>query len=300
MNSKFNMRIILVLTAVTLLSSCALNGIFLHPYKLHQEDKFSQFVAEKNDTLTLSFIEETQPVIHTSKGEGIQLNYSITSLFYLNSAGNNINAWLLKPHDYYNGTTIYFLHGNAGHLVYQYAFVTPFVKAGYQVFMIDYSGFGFSEGKATRKAVFQDAADGLDFLIHHPTIQFDKLLMYGQSLGGHLATVIANENQDKIDGLIIEGAFSSHKDIAAESVPLLGRIFTKEIYSAEKNISEYKKPLLIIHSTEDETIPFSHGESLFSLANEPKEFYVIDQPHIQGPLFYSDSIVAKMNRMLGD
>ena len=105
---------------------------------------------------------------------------------------------------------------------------------------------------------------------------------------------ILEQNQDKIDGLVLEGAFSSHKDAANDRVPFLSRLFVREMYSAEKNIKHYKKPLLIIHSTEDTTIPYRHGERLLELANEPKELYTIDGRHVYGPLLYGDSIAQKL------
>lgn len=298
MNKNCSFRIFSALAMLLVLGSCAMNGIFLHPYTLHENDRFSEYVEEKKDTLTLCFDETCQPSIIDSKKNRVELPYAMESRFFPNRVGDSINAWLFSPLENYNGVTIYFLHGNAGNIVYQYAFVTPFVKRGFQVFMIDYSGFGFSEGNATREAVYIDATDGLQYLLNDSGIRYDHLLIYGQSLGGHLSTVIANENQDKIDGLIIEGAFSSHKDVASDRVPVLGRIFTKEMYSGEKNIVGLKKPVLIIHSIEDETIKFKHGERLYSLANEPKEFYQIDKPHIYGPLYYADSIVSKMNKLI--
>jgi uncharacterized protein len=283
-----------------LVASCSLNKTFLHPFPLKIDDSLSAFIPEANDTLTLRFNADSSARIVNSLGETPDLPYSLENIFFKNRSGNKLNAWLFKPIENYNGTTIYFLHGNAANIAYQYLLATPFVNAGFQVFIIDYSGFGFSEGKATRKAVYQDATDGLNYLITSEQIKYDHLLIYGQSLGGHLSVVIANENQDKIDGLVTEGAFSSHKDIAAESVPFLGRIFTREMYSAEKNIRDFKKPILIIHSTEDTRIPFSHGERLIELANEPKELFVIDKEHIRGPLYYADSITAKMARMIGN
>jgi fermentation-respiration switch protein FrsA (DUF1100 family) len=259
----------------------------------------SAYIPQVEDTLTLGFnTDYSTKVTNTLGEEETDLSYTIESTFFENRSGDSLYAWLMKPKTDYNGTTIYFLHGNAANLAYQIIFAAPFVEAGYQVFIFDYSGFGFSQGEATRKAVKNDATDGLNYLLAREDIKYDHLLIYGQSLGGHLSVVIANENQDKIDGLITEGAFSSHSDIAADVVPVLGRIFTREMYSAEKNIVDFKKPILIIHSTEDERIPYEQGERLFELANEPKEFYSIDKLHIRGPLFYADSITAKMARMV--
>ncbi|HWZ36277.1 MAG TPA: alpha/beta hydrolase, partial [Mucilaginibacter sp.] len=69
-------------------------------------------------------------------------------------------------------------------------------------------------------------------------------------------------------------------------------------YSAKRSIQQYHKPVLIIHSTEDEVIPFSQGQKLFAKANQPKEFYEIKKCHICGPTFYPNEISGKINKML--
>lgn len=290
------------LFAITLLmyitASCAFNKMFLHPFQLNTTDSFSDYNKDLNDTLTLSFKDDQTPVIRNSKNELADLEYTIENIHIINQQEDSLNAWFISPKSNYNGITLYFLHGNAGNIVYNYLLMEPFVKKGFQVFMLDYSGFGFSKGKAKRKYVLTDAKDGLDYLLSRQDIKYDKLIMYGQSLGGHLAAVSGSQNQKLIDGLVLEGAFSSHKDAANDRVPFLSRIFVREIYSAEKNIGNYTKPLLIIHSTEDAVIPYKHAERLFELATSKKELYTIDGRHVFGPLLYGDTIAEKMIQLV--
>ncbi len=291
------MKRLCLLVLLFVVSSCAMNKLFLNPHLLDISSKRKFYSPEFNDTLTLTFKDINSPVIKTSNGDLAKFSYEIESVNFQSSRERTVNAWLVKPRNY-NGTTIYFLHGNSGNVAYNFPLAEPFVKKGYQVFIIDYSGFGFSEGKAKRKDVLKDANEGLEYLINRKDIKYNKLLIYGQSLGGHLSAVVATQNQDKIDGLVIEGAFSSHKDIAADQVPVLARIFVREIYSAEKNLPKFHKPVMIIHSTEDARIPFKHGERLFEVANEPKKFYQIEKQHVRGPLFYIDSITFKIDEIL--
>jgi fermentation-respiration switch protein FrsA (DUF1100 family) len=95
----------------------------------------------------------------------------------------------------------------------------------------------------------------------------------------------------------LEGAFSSHDDIAGERAGFIGRWFIGEKYSAKDSIPLIKKPVLVIHSIGDRTIPIEHGKRLYAAATEPKSFYQIDSTHILGPLYYADSIVARIERM---
>lgn len=289
------MKQILIISFLSLfITSCAFNKIFLHPFPLKTSDSFSDYNKDLKDTLTLTFSEDKSPIIKNSNGNIADLSYSIENILFQNQREDTLNAWFIKPKSNYNGITLYFLHGNAGNIVYNYLLMEPFVKKGFQIFMIDYSGFGFSQGKSKRKNVLNDAQNGLNYLLSRSDIKFEKLIMYGQSLGGHLAVVSGTQNQNTIDGLVIEGAFSSHKDVANDRVPFLSRIFVREMYSAEKNIVNYTKPLLIIHSIEDKTIPYKHAERLNELANEPKELYTIDGRHVYGPLLYGDSIAEKL------
>jgi uncharacterized protein len=287
-------KLLFTLFLLTIISSCAFNKMFLHPFPLKTTDSFSDYNDVLKDTLTLTFNANQTPVVKNSKNEPADLSYSIENIHFANQQEDTLNAWFIKPNENYNGITLYFLHGNAGNMVYNYLLMEPFVRKGFQVFMIDYSGFGFSQGKSKRKYVLTDGKDGLDYLLSRTDIKYNKLIIYGQSLGGHLAAVSGTQNQDKIDGLVLEGAFSSHKDAANDRVPFLSRLFVREMYSAEKNIKNYKKPLLIIHSTEDKTIPYKHAERLFQLATTEKELYTIDGRHVYGPLLYGDSIAQKL------
>ena len=205
------------------LSSCAFNGLFLHPYKLSEESSFNGYSKQLEDTITLSFAGD-QPQFHRSNSDTANLDYTIKSINFESKTSDTLNAWLLEPKSNFNGTLIYWLHGNAGHMVYQYQLVTPYVEKGFKVFMLDYSGFGFSSGEATRKNTLQNGCDGFEFM-KGMNIPHEKTLIYGQSLGGHLASVVAPLYQDQLDGLVIEGAFNSHKAVASTRVPILPWVF---------------------------------------------------------------------------
>lgn len=296
-------RIILIISTTTFLTACSFNKMYLQPTTLPKippdKDKVSITTMTKNDTTLVEFNTKTlQPTFLKNNKDTINIDYTIESVVFKSSSGNNLNGWLLKPKNINATITLLHFHGNAGFLLSQYQAMTPFLKYGFQAFVFDYSGFGFSEGKATRQNVLIDANSALTYVKSRPDTKDTKLVIYGHSLGGHLSAVVAEQRQADIDGLVIEGAFSSHKDIAAKTAGVFGRILVSEKYSACKSIQQYKKPVLVIHSTEDETIPFEMGQKIFSNANEPKEFYEIKKCHMCGPNFYADSISLKIINML--
>lgn len=291
-------RIFPMLLVSLMLSSCAFNKMFLEPLKIPNVAKKATLTDQQGqEFLIINFGENHQPSFNDNNGNPAKLSYTVKNALFNNSIGNQLNGWIISPIENYNGTTVLFLHGNAGNIITHFTGALLLVEKGFEVFLFDYSGFGFSQGKATRSNVLLDANAALNYLLKEKSVNSNKLIIYGQSLGGHLATKVAAQNEDKIDGLVVEGAFSSHKDIAAETAGIFGRIFVAEKYSGLKSVKEFNKPILIIHSKEDRVIPFELGKKLFEYANEPKTFYEIDKCHICGLSFYSDSIADKIREM---
>ena len=283
---------------LTLFTSCSMNKMFLQPTKIPALAKLVTLKTE-TDTTVVSFTgEKHQPTFLNSKKDTIDISYTVESVIFKSQNGNNLNGWFIKPKNQTSKITLLHFHGNAGALVSQYQAITPLVKNGFQIFMFDYSGFGFSEGKATRENVLTDGLSALGYLKNRQDVKNTKIILYGQSLGGHLAAVVAQQRKNDIDGLVIEGGFSSHKDAAKSIGGIFGKMLVKEIYSGKTSIKDFHKPVLIIHSNEDKVISISLGKKLFDNANEPKEFYEIKHPHIYGPVFYADSISQKIKLMI--
>lgn len=292
------MRLV-VLLCILVLSACTVNKLYYVPTKMPASTKKAKLVDhETNDTTLILYGDNYQPFFLNTKKEERSYGYTVKSHVYKSASGNLLNAWMITPKNTTPTATILFLHGNAGNILWQYQGIIPLVNRGFRVFVVDYSGFGFSTGKATRTNVLKDATSSLDYLKALPEIDNDKIIVYGQSLGGHLSAVLAQQQESKIDALVIEGAFSSHKDIAADMAGFIGRWVVKEKYSATKSIKNYHKPLLVIHSTEDKTIPFFMGKKIYDNGNSPKSFYEIKKCHICGPVYYGDSIAFKINAMI--
>lgn len=287
---------------VFLVSGCALNKLYLHPDTLDRSlTQTEVYDYDTKQQMKVTLGEHFQPTFYDSLNQRIDFEYAIESVEFENQKGKLLNGWFISPEkSISNNITLFYLHGNAGNIYYQYSLMLPFVKRGFTVFMIDYSGFGYSEGKSKRKNVYSDALISFEYLKSRTELKGSKTIVYGQSLGGHLTASIGSKIQSGVDGFVIEGAFASHDEIGADASGLgwFAKMMIREIYSGEEEIKSIAKPVLIIHSTEDTTVPFRHGELLFKAANESKTFYKIDGRHILGPLLYTDSIEQKMLELL--
>ncbi|WP_276134609.1 alpha/beta hydrolase [Polluticoccus soli] len=291
---------LLVLAVAISCTACNFNKVYLQPQPLPPAVKKLRMTNPVTGDTTVVYFSGNNllPELKDGRDQPKKTGFTIQSNFIKSSSGNDIYSWFVKPVNSKPLATILFLHGNAGNILSHISSVLPLVQQQYQVLIIDYSGFGFSGGSATRSNVRKDANTALRWLSALPGVKDGKLVVYGQSLGGHLAAVVAADNEQLVDGLIIEGAFSSHKDIAAARMPVLGRALVNEQYSAMEALSRFHKPVLVIHSTEDKVIPFFMGKKLYEQANQPKQFYEIGHAHIEGPEYYADSISQKLKRML--
>ena len=289
-------KIKIVCTAVILftLSSCAFNFTFFRHNKLPKSN-FSFTIGTdttfvKMDTITL------QPTFLTKNKDTVDFGYSIQSVIFKSSNGNKLNGWMLKPKNVNIIGTILHFHGSGGNLLYHHKAISPLTKFGFQIFTFDYSGFGYSEGKSTRVSIVEDAHSAFEYTINRKDVKQTKIMLYGQSYGVHLATIVGIKQQREVEGMILEAGFSSHRDVAVYTIPVIGNI-VKQGVSTKNEIKKFKKTLLIIHSKEDKKVPYYMGEKIFKNANEPKEFYEVDKPHIEALQYYSEEISNKIKKM---
>ncbi len=288
----------LFVAVLFLICACSFNSTFHRPTQIATFDDSSQFYSEK-DSLYVVYKPDSEEVILKDSGLNvINKKYTIQNKYFISSSGNKLNGWLLTPNYTETKATILHFHGSAGNLLSQYSLISPLIDFGYQIFMFDYSGYGSSEGKPTHEVVLQDAYSALNYLQKKVTEE-SKIIIYGQSYGGYLVSIVGSNSQQKIDALVIEGAFSSFKEQARHNASFLGN-FVKRGIPADEEIKRNHKPLLIIHSREDQMVPIKLGRKIYDNANEPKEFYEIDGPHIGGLENYSNEIAIKINQMINN
>jgi hypothetical protein len=192
-----------------------------------------------------------------------------------------LHGWFIKGQ---KEKVILFFHGNKYNISFPLHYIDMLRKLGYSVFLFDYRGYGKSNGIPTERGLYQDALGAYDFLIEKG-YKGDDIVLFGRSLGGAVAINIAYKIKAK--GLILDSSFTSMCDL---SYDIFGFHFPKWLisnrYESLKLIKNLIIPKIIIHSKEDDLIPFYHGKRLFEHAAPPKEFLEIKGSHISA---FSDS-----------
>ena len=193
--------------------------------------------------------------------------------------GVGISAWYL-PASHEKGVLL-FCHGNAGNIADRMDSLAIFHDLDLSVLIFDYRGYGKSGGKPSESGTYHDAEAAWDYLTKARGIPPRRIVVFGRSLGGAVAAELARERNPA--ALIIESSFLSVPDLGAKLYPWLPvRLLSRFRYDTIEKVGSISCPKLIIHSPEDEIIPFDHGIALYEKAAPPKEFLAIRGGHNEG------------------
>ncbi len=184
--------------------------------------------------------------------------------------GSKLHGWYLSA-DEPRGYLVY-SHGNAGNLSDRAGLVRILNRQlGLSVLIFDYRGYGRSDGRPSIDGILEDGVAAAEWLRHREGIQPQQIIFMGHSLGALVAVNTAVAHGAR--GLILEGAFSSLRDLGRQAYPWLptGLLLRRDIPAA-KLIQKFDGPLLQSHGTADSIVPLSLGRKLFKAAPGPKQF----------------------------
>jgi len=193
--------------------------------------------------------------------------------------GIKLHSWFL---DNNSEKTVLFFHGNAGNISDRISQIEVFDKLQLNALMIDYRGFGKSGGKVNKEQdLFEDGNAAWLFLTEVKGIPLSDIIIWGRSLGGAIALDVAQDKE--VSATILESTFYSMDKMARKQfwflpVKLLSRYHLRN----DRKIDHLRSKLLVIHSSQDEIIPYSHGRALFIKAIGTKEFLEIKGSHNEG------------------
>ena len=178
---------------------------------------------------------------------------------------------------------IYYFKGNSRSIKGWGKFARDFVSKGYDFFLVDYRGFGKSQGKRTEAILYNDAQHIYKWL----TAQYaeDKIIIYGRSLGSGIATRIASWNAPRM--LILDSPYYSFlKQVNRYGFFLPIRWLLRYKMRTDLFIKKVSCPVFILHGRKDRLIPFSNSVLLKAKAPEKiKLFEIPDGGHNNLPGF---------------
>lgn len=197
--------------------------------------------------------------------------------------GVRLHAWYLPGHA--AGPTLLFFHGNAGNISHRRASLEIFHDLGLNVLILDYRGYGRSEGRPSEQGLYRDARAAWDHLLGERGLAPREIVVFGRSLGGAVAANLAAGVPDEAQpgALILESTFSSARDMARALYPVLGSLMVMRFQlDTRARVAEVRCPVLVLHSPDDEIVPYAQGREVFEAANPPKAFQALVGDHNGG------------------
>ncbi len=187
--------------------------------------------------------------------------------------GTVIHAWWLPGQG--GQAAVLFCHGNAGNL----SDWTPVTQAlmnilGQPILIFDYPGYGRSEGKPSEASCYAAADAAYDWLVQTKRFVPERITLFGDSLGGGVATDLAVRRPHH--ALVLVKTFTSIPDMARKGV----------VTSASASLVHYQfdnlakigrcaSPIFLAHGDRDRLIPLSQGQKLYESARQPKQFFLL-------------------------
>jgi fermentation-respiration switch protein FrsA (DUF1100 family) len=206
-----------------------------------------------------------------------------------------LTAWFRPPAAATSLTVVVF-QGNGGHLGHRLLGVAPLLREGYGVVLAAYPGYGGNPGRPTESSL-QAAGRGTLASLAARGVAADRVVLWGQSLGGGVATRLASEQ--RVAGVILEAPFTSVADRAQELYPILpARWLTLDRFDILSRIQAIGAPLMIVHGEGDRVVPVGHGRQIFAAAREPKRGVFI--PHADHNDLYGYGLVDHVRTFLVD
>ena len=195
-----------------------------------------------------------------------------------------LHAWWIPAADA-RGTFI-ISHGNAGNISGRVDVARLLHDLGLNVLLYDYRGYGQSTGQASEDGLYRDIEAVWRYATDTRGLAPERLVLFGRSLGGAPSTYLATRETPA--ALVLDSAFTSVPDVAAHHYPFLPvRQLASLSFDNEARLPDVTAPVIILHSPDDEVIPYSHGERLYEVAHEPKAFLELEGGHNEA-FFWSE------------
>ncbi len=199
---------------------------------------------------------------------------SVEDQWFESEDGKALHGWWM-PRSEARGTVL-FCHGNTGSIADQLIVYRQLLRLGASVFAFDYRGYGRSAGTPTETGLQADVRAAYDHLTGPLAVPGENVVLFGHSLGG--AVAIAGAAARPVAGLVVQSSFTDFREIANHAYagsPL--RFLARNGFRSIETVATLAMPKLIVHGTNDATIPFEMGQRLYEAAAEPKRWLAVQR-----------------------
>ncbi len=190
--------------------------------------------------------------------------------------GTRIHGWRIPGR---SEVTLLWFHGNSGNISHRLDNILMLNRRlGVGILIIDYRGYGLSEGKPSERGLYMDAEAALDYLTSDLGLDSERdVILLGRSLGAGVVVEMATRH--RVRGVILESGFTSIREMADSSdskLPIsLVLLLFEARYDSISKIGRVESPVMILHGDRDDTVPYWMAEKLYGAANDPKTLYPI-------------------------
>lgn len=188
-------------------------------------------------------------------------NIKYEELKLKSASGPLLNAWLTPAG---GELTILIFSGNGGNISIMLDRIVTFHLGGFSTLAVDYPGYGSSEGEPSEEGLYEAAEAAWKYLVEEKRAEPAKIVIYGFSLGGGVAAYLAEKHRPR--ALILDSTFTRLSAVPSSRQPALKMVFEAALgraFDTKSRLAKIKCPLLILHSREDQVVPFELGLELY-------------------------------------
>ena len=235
-----------------------------------------------------------------------QFGVKVEDIYVVSGDGSRLHGWFIPAVGQAKATVLH-LHGNAANISNHLPLVAWLPARGYHVLMIDYRGFGRSEGKPSLDGIVDDAAAALTYLRTRSDVDATRLIVFGQSIGGATALRMLARDSEGVRLGVIDSAFASYRGIARDATaggPLspLAMLTAGVLPGPDKDpitaLKSIRLPLIFVHGARDSIIAAVNSERLHAAAPGSQHWSVPDAMHIMAlaqPGSWRERLVSAMD-----
>jgi fermentation-respiration switch protein FrsA (DUF1100 family) len=197
-----------------------------------------------------------------------QVSQKISELekIWLELSFGKVESWFMPPMAEGKRPVLIFAHGNAELIDHWPKVLKPLTRSGFGIYLVEYPGYGRSQGIPSQDTVVETFTAAYDFIIDRPEVDKKRVVFWGRSLGGGAVCALAEKRTPA--AMILMSTFTSISGMAIKfGVP---GFFVRDPFDNLKTVEAFDGPVLVIHGKHDEVIPYSHGEKLYKAAAQGK------------------------------